>query len=392
VKICVVSHSGADLILGINTGGAERQLALVARHLAQRGHDVTMVAPGWPHGPAVAHGVRLLPGWESSGGVRLLRGVTYRLPRFREVLTTIAADCYFTMGVNHYVPVMVRTARRVGAVSMVALASDRDLFHDSGKYNLAMGLGPLDPAVGWLAHVYFERSAYRAADLIVTQNEEQSAACERLGLPHALIPSIVEPPPGLIETSVEEYDAVWVGNVGGDSRRSKGVDDLLRLIRALPDLRFAVVGGLIASYVSEEAEALRGLPNAAVLGWLAHDEVLDCIAKAKVTINTSPSEGFSNVMLEGWSMGKPSVTLHVDPSRLLSERGLGSCAMGDIDAMCSALRSLSTDDERRRAMGDKCRDYVQSQHAPEHVCELIETAIRTHASHQSERRRQGPPS
>jgi glycosyltransferase involved in cell wall biosynthesis len=375
VRVCIVAHAGADLF-GHSSGGAEKQLALLARHLARRGHEVVMVVPGWRWGAAYADGVRLLPGWERQGGVRWLRAITYRVPRLREVLASVGADCYYARGVNYYTSIMVRTARRVGAKSLVALASDRDLFHESGRHGLALGLGPLDRPVGWLAHVHFEHSTLRAADLIVTQNDEQSASCVQLGLRHAKMPSIVELPPDGLRSATEEFDAVWVGTVRGGSRRSKGVQELLSLIRALPQLRIAVVGGLTASHVSKEAETLRGLPNAVVLGRLEHAGALDCMAKARVTVNTSPSEGFSNVMLEGWSLGKPAVTLNVDPSRLLSERGLGVCAKGDMHAMCSALHLLAKDDERRRAMGEKCRAFVVEENSPERVCDLFEGMVR----------------
>lgn len=374
----MVSHSAA-VLLGNSSGGAEKQLALLAKHLARRGHEVVMVVPGYAGEPAFVDGVRLLPGWEPRGGVRWLRAITYRLPSLGSVLTSVAADCYYTMGVSYYAPTMVRTARRRDAVSLLALASDRDLFHDAGRYGLAVGLGPLDGPVGWLAHVYFEHAALRAANLIVTQNDEQSASCDQLSLPHAMIPSIVEPPPPELASTTEDFDAVWVGNVVGNSRRSKGVEEVLTLVKAFPKLRVAVVGALTAPGVLSQVESLRGLPNAVVLGRLAYREALGWIARAKTTLNTSPSEGFSNVTLEGWSLGKPAVTLHVDPSRLLSERGLGVCAGGDVGAMGSALLSLTQDDERRHAMGEKCRTFVRAENAPERVCGLFEDEFRRHS-------------
>ena len=80
-------------------------------------------------------------------------------------------------------------------------------------------------------------------------------------------------------------------------------------------------------------------------------------------------------MLEGWSLGRPSVALRVNPSGLLGDGGLGMSCGGDLDAMAAAVRGLLRDCEIRSAMGDRGRLYAERTHAPERACEAIERLI-----------------
>ena len=59
-------------------------------------------------------------------------------------------------------------------------------------------------------------------------------------------------------------------------------------------------------------------------------------------------------MLEGWSLGRPSVTLAVNPSDLLTADRLGICAGGDLQIMAAALVALR--------MAPHARDYLFASH------------------------------
>ena len=62
MRVCCVNHSASGLVGGI-TGGAERQVAMLAVSLAARGHQVSLVVPGYGGEPETVHGVRLRRGW-----------------------------------------------------------------------------------------------------------------------------------------------------------------------------------------------------------------------------------------------------------------------------------------------------------------------------------------
>jgi hypothetical protein len=270
VKICLVTASGRRL-LGQGVGGAEKQIALLARHFARRGHRVTLLVTDHSGPDRQVDGVTLRAAWDPHRGIRRLRAVTYRYPTLAKRLLRERADLYYVRGATPLAPVVLRAARRLDTVGLLGLASDGDLFPESGQVILGFGSSRHRVAAygAWLA---LHRRALRLADAVVAQNTGQAARCAAMGLPHVLIPSIVEEPPSDLLTIDPVYDVAWVGEVDTNVRRSKGVTALTDLAARLPDVRFAVVGGLVAASVSEEVALLASRPNVSLLGPQPYDE------------------------------------------------------------------------------------------------------------------------
>ena len=138
---------------------------------------------------------------------------------------------------------------------------------------------------------------------------------------------------------------------------------------------FTCLGKISGVSIQPVLDELRALPNVALDGSLEHSDALDRLADHRLVVNTSPSEGFSNVMLEGWSLGIPAVTLAVNPSGLLNGDRLGICARGDVLAMAAAVAALLKEQPARDAMGRRCRDYVADVHASGTVCAAFEDLV-----------------
>ena len=51
--------------------------------------------------------------------------------------------------------------------------------------------------------------------------------------------------------------------------------------------------------------------------------MLKLISKSDALISTSEAEGFPNVFIESWYLGKPVISLHVDPSDIIKSNNLG---------------------------------------------------------------------
>jgi glycosyltransferase involved in cell wall biosynthesis len=375
VKVCLVGHSAAGFSAG-SVGGSERQSALLARELAARGHEVTYVVTGLAGGDRVACGVHVRAGWDPARGRRFVRAVSYRYPRLYRLLREERADVYYARGAGFYTPFVVRAALDQHAVSVLALASDRDLYPSTSSILFGLSGSPLSPLAARLGHSVYRRWALPNATWIAVQNREQAAACMTLRLRNVTIPNIVLSPPDALLDTAPERDVIWAGNVR-EGRRSKGLEELTQLAARLPDVTFTVAGTLDSRSEGTTIESLRRLANVDVVGPLSHEETQMQIARHRLVINTSPSEGFSNVMLEGWSLGRPSVTLSVNPSGLLTDGYLGMCADGDLEEMTAAVGSLVQDDQARGAMAARCREYVASTHSPGVVCRWFEQAVAT---------------
>ena len=375
MKVCIVGHSAAGL-LSSSAGGSERQTALLARELAARGHDVSLVVTQLPGQERVADGVRVIPAWDPQRGVRFARALSYRYPRLYRLLRAERADIYYSRGAGFHTPFVVRAARDVHATSVLALASDRDLYPSSRAALFAVGHSRLSPLIASLAHAVYRHWALAAATCVAVQNREQAAACAALNLRSVVVPNIlVSPAEGLADIEPVR-DAIWVGNVH-EGRRSKGLEALVKLTQRLPSVDFTIVGMLGGESHAASIERLHDLANVHVSGPLEHAETQRAIAGHRLVINTSPSEGFSNVMLEGWALGRPSVTLAVNPSGLLTGDRLGVCAGGDLGSMAAAIVALLADPEARETMGRRGLDYVHQTHAPERACAAFEGIVRT---------------
>jgi glycosyltransferase involved in cell wall biosynthesis len=373
VKACIVGHSIAGFGEGY-VGGSERQSALLARKLAARGHDVTYVVTGLPGGEREADGVRIVPAWDNNAGVRFVRAATHRYPKLLRLLRESRADAYYSRGAGYHTPFMVRAARDAGGVSILGLASDKDLYARSGSVLFGVRDPRISAVVGPLAHAWFRRYGLAAADWVAVQNAEQQAACASLGLRHAVLANIVEPPALEVLATAPRRDVVWIGNVFR-GRRSKGLDELADLAALLPDVSFTVIGALMQDTPRGGIAALRGMANVDVVGDLAYDETQRRLAAHRMVINTSPSEGFSNVMLEGWALGRPTVTLAVNPSGLLTGDRLGICAGGDLVAMAAAVVALLREPQAYAAMASRCREYVAAAHGADAVCDAFEKLV-----------------
>jgi len=373
MKACFVCHSARGLAGG-HTGGAERQVALLARSFVAAGHEASFVVPGLSEEPHVVDGVRLLSGWDPDRGAAVLRAFSYRVPHLRRVLADLDADLYYVRGSAAFTPVVMWAARAAGAVSLLGLANDRDLTPEPRRLPYGLADGPFAGPASWVEFQIYLRGAVRAADWVVTQHRGQDELCARLGVRHVLIPNIVALPPDIVAAE-PQYDAVWVGNVHRDERRRKGLDEFVALTGDEPGVRFAVAGGFTSPDAKAAVAVLERRPNVAMLGVLDHRETLRVIAASRLVVNTSAWEGLSNVMLEGWGLRRPSLTLNVDPNGLLSGGRLGATAAGDTRILRRELRRLLQDDAERAAMGARAAAYVAEHHSARSVVASYETLM-----------------
>lgn len=364
MRYCFVSHTAQDLLGGV-AGGAERQMTLIAQGLVRRGHHVDFVATGYAGDKRMADGIHLQSAWDLARGPRGVRAVTYRFPALWRRLVSLRADVYYSRGFSLFAPVVVRAAHSAGAVSLVGLAHDTDLSLNRARErgvssNLYHRL--LDARATALL---FREFALRRCDAVLAQTSSQIQRCHDLGLSCWRMPNLVPSLPDMEAVgSGERTDVIWIANLA----RKKGLEELTHLAAALAEAQFEVIGRVTASCPPEAVARLQRLPNVTLVDTLPHHELMHRLAGARVAANTSPSEGFSNVMLEAWALGVPVVSLQVDPDGLLSRpHGFGQCAHGNLHTMAEHVRAYLDDDLRRTRAGERGRQYVRACHSEDRV-------------------------
>jgi len=331
-------------------GGAELQQARLARGLAERGLDVTVVTCdfGQPS-PVDVHGVRVLKTYRPSDGPPVLRFFHPRLTRSVAALRAADADVYYVRCASLEAGIAFDVARSRGAAFVFAAAHDQD----AGR-SLPLLPNPRDR--WWYAR------ALRGADDVIAQSEVQRELFRReWGRESTVIRNLVDLPP-LAGAGTGET-VVWLSTY----KRTKRPEWFLELARALPRHRFVMAGVVPPPPETRAAweaaqEAARALPNLEVRGYLDPGQVGELHRSAALFVHTSPAEGSPNTLLEAWAHGVPGISC-VDPDGVVARYSLGE-VVADLPGLVRAVDAWMADPAKRRDAGLRARRYVEEAHAP----------------------------
>ncbi|HYM94383.1 MAG TPA: glycosyltransferase [Chitinophagaceae bacterium] len=356
MKFCFFGEISESL-KGHTKGGGELQVALLAKALALKGHEVVIVDPCSSESFITDEGIKLinLPDWNK--GIRGLRLFFNRIPALRKLLISQKADYYYVRMRSYLHLIPYRAARKNGSKFILGIACDLDVLSFRKKFNyeyktnfnLFKFLTIHIP--GDIAHSFLLRNS----DYDILQHSGQSFGSSRLKSNQFVFPNIME-----------QSNVPWVSNPSGDYflfagtlTMLKGADNLLKLINIVNDSIPIMVVGLPWGEKPEKIyEELKKKKNVTLKGRKNHKETLELISNAKALINTSYYEGFSNVFLEAWATGVPVISLNVNPGDVLNKYNLGICCGGDLHRMKQCIES----DETATLDKSKLISYVSEFH------------------------------
>jgi hypothetical protein len=336
-------------------GGAETQMVTLARGLVRRGHSVCMVVRDTDDGlPDSVDGIEIRP-IPSAGG-----GYFRKLRWARAMVTTLARSRS---------SVMVQSAAGVETLIVGAIAR----LH--GRRFVYRSANVVDFDYGRLEHnrlrVALFHLGVRLAQVLVVQTAEQAQLCrQRFRREPVLIKSLADA--ATVPRGEAREAFLWIGRLAAYKRPG----ELLDLAGALPQVRFwivAVPGELDERVLRAEADRL---PNVEWLGSKPRNELLELIGSAIAVVNTAEYEGMPNIFLEAWARGVPALSLHHDPDGVIEREGVGLFARGDRERFAEQAASLwSTEEAGRRALAQRCIDYVEREHGLDHVLDGWEVAL-----------------
>ena len=116
----------------------------------------------------------------------------------------------------------------------------------------------------------------------------------------------------------------------------KGANELYKIINGCKETNFILVGKFHNNFLKNNFTALG---NVTITNHLELNLVLKLISKSDALISTSEAEGFPNVFIESWYLGKPVISLHVDPSDIIKSNNLGYFANSDIKKMINHIKT-----------------------------------------------------
>jgi glycosyltransferase involved in cell wall biosynthesis len=331
-------------------GGAERQMTLLARVLAERGHRVAHIVYPARDPVELPYPVDLVYRGRYAGD----RAIVGRLLELGQILRALhAADARVTI---------VRTASPVvGVAALYCRLRRRRLVFSSANvsdFTLERMAGRLDRSLYGLG--------VKLADAVVVQSDEQVALVRRAfpGLRRVVrIRSFAErAPAGAGEGRPEPPAFLWYGRFVS----YKQPLEYLTLARSVPEARFVMIpvpDEASSEELSELRSAASEVPNLELREPLPHGELLRLLRSAVAIVNTSALEGMPNAFLEAWAQGVPVLTLQFDPDGVVERQGLGVSAHGSRDRFVEGAHELWRDRDDREELSQRVRAYVDKAHS-----------------------------
>jgi glycosyltransferase involved in cell wall biosynthesis len=331
-------------------GGIEVQLALLAKGLAERGFEVTVVTCdfGQPDGLAV-DGYRLLKCWRPEQGLPVVRFLHPRLSKAIHALRRADADVYIVQGAGLEAGLAFEVAHSMGRPFEFVVAHDHDVLRD------------LPDLPGLRSRLWFRR-AIAGASGVVSQTEKQRRMLrDAFGRDSIVIMNPVEIPEGTASPASSRR-VVWVATY----KAAKRPEWFTRMAERHPELECVMVGVVPPPPLTDRdyrdaLEVAQRCPNLEVRGPVPHERISEFLREAALFTHTSAAEGFPNVFLEAWSVGLPSVTCF-DPDGIIAREDLGE-KHDTFEAWEAAVVRWMTDAPGREAAGLRARDYARRVHA-----------------------------
>jgi len=329
--------------LGI--GGAEVQLCLLARDLADRkAADVHIVVADCGQGDQLVR-----------DGITLHVGFSFRDSSVRAMtdlmscLWRVHGDVYIQRAIHEVSGILAIVFRFSRAKFVYMVAHDGETDNSPIIYrNRFIRLG------GWLV--------FRLADRVVVQNQYEwdqlwkRVRASRLAM---LCKGVVVPRNEVPAKS--EYDAVWAGRCVAWKRP----DLFLRLAARSPDLRFLMLcpkGPEPTPYQARVRTHAARLPNVDFVDFVSPGDMCRQLSRGRAFCLTSKQEGdWPMVALEAAAVGVPVVSYGINPGLLIDRYGGGALCNGRVGEMEAWIRRLRNEPSVWSAMSQAARRFIASE-------------------------------
>ncbi|MBS1608621.1 MAG: glycosyltransferase [Bacteroidetes bacterium] len=330
MKFCFLGKI-ANSLKGETKGGAELQIALLAKSLALKGHEVVIIDPFSNENFVTKEGIRLIdiPDWNK--GIRGIRLFLHRIPALKKALLEQKADYYYGRTRTYFHLLSYKAAKKLNSKFILAIASDIDILNmrNKIKYNYSHNLNIFNFLTLHLPNDLVFHYLIKHADYITIQHSGQNIDYKIKGKV-VLFPNIIENErlPAVSDPAKDYF--IHVGTL----TMLKGVGNLYDLNSMLdPNTKIWIVGNAIDKKSNAILNKLIQSDNIVFKGRKNHNETMQLIANSKALINVSNFEGFPNIFLEAWATGVPVISLNVNPGNVFSKFNLGFFCDGSLEKM-----------------------------------------------------------
>jgi len=173
-----------------------------------------------------------------------------------------------------------------------------------------------------------------------------------------------QPVRAVLERSGENASLLYFGRLSPE----KGVDDLLRAMQRLPNLRLVVAGDGPDRGGLQRLAAGLGLANVEFAGHMGGAQLERAIANSRFTVLPSHAyETLGKTILESYAAGRAVVATDLGSRRELVHAGKTGLLYrtGNVEQLTSAIQFLSSRPELADRMGRAGREQVRQNNTPE---------------------------
>jgi glycosyltransferase involved in cell wall biosynthesis len=354
MKICFWGNINSALN-GETAGGGELQLALLAKALANAGHEVVVIDFTISEDLITTDGIKIfnIKGWDN--GIPIIRTFTHRLPRLYKSLKNQKADIYYCRMRDFRHILAFWAARKVKAKFVMGLASNLDVsnFYKRFKYQYLTSPKNLWNISTSLLIEIIQPLLLKKADMVIVQHEMQKRDLLKKNIPSRILPNLFDDSNALNSSFKSSTDFIHIGRL--DKR--KGFIVFFKLIQKTPFYNYKIVGLPSNRATFSYYNKLKEFKNVKLLGRLNHSQVIEEIANSRALISTSPMEGFPNVFIEAWACGIPVLSLYFDPG-IIEQQELGKVAKGNLEILINEMGNTTKCEE----FAKRAKQYVQNNH------------------------------
>lgn len=363
-KIAIISYNMYPYLFRPDmkiSGGAELQLATLAKLLSEKGFKVVFLTGDFGQNNVVEKNGYIFYKLEVNG-----TGKRKKVLGFLKLIRNVRPDFLLERGTSSFTFPGVLFSRLLDIPYIFCGASDINFARNE-----------IDPFFkGSKAKQFLYQWALRRVSHFVVQKNSQADLLKknfRIETNVSLIRNF--PPPINLFYQKEnltdrqyEYDAVWVANL----IPYKQPELFIELARHNPKYKFLLIG---ASPDKEYDTAIKASAktagNLVTIGYIPPAEVIQWMRKCRIVVNTTRiasgyEEGFSNVQLMGWMCGLPSLALISDPDKLIELNQMGFCS-GNFNQLCVDFRKLAENNELYNEMSQNAARYAMQNHNAEQL-------------------------
>jgi glycosyltransferase involved in cell wall biosynthesis len=321
------------------SGGAELQVALLAKELALRGHEAVIAG-----GDTGQQDGRFFNGVVTRNADRFHTGgmadTIMALPKVMRLLAEYRPEFVCVLGWTAWLYILCLLRPVFGYRLVFICGLDTEIDGSFGKTH------------GWKGGL-FERGVARS-DIRFAMSEYQRGLFRKAGLSCGMYRNLILPR-AKPRTAPKDIDLLWVGRCQHIKRPHLFLD----LVERLPEARCEMIcpredEELWQSVVARAA----GMPNLTFHERVPYHEIQETYDKVRFLVSTSKAEGFPNVMIQAAQGGAGILSLELDPDELIETFGAGFSAGGDVELFVTMVRELLAEGGNSKSMGDGAQRMV----------------------------------